>query len=433
MNFNINFARLNHILIPTRKEGRDRFRRSALGRLARPGIFLYEALSAEGRVVATTMLIAGGFGFQVGNTETYVLFSALAAVLFASIVFTRFYRMRGVKLEVRAPPRVGVGEEITFRLVATNDGAREEQALRFTGPFLPWDGRWTKGTAQLASLTPHATDGVEMRARFVQRGEHHLDPFHVAATVPFGLALGPPVRTGGCRFIVVPRIANVARVTTPMGRRFQPGGTRLASKTGESMELVGVRPYRNGDPVRDLHARSWAKVGVPLVREYRQEYFTRVGVVLDCDHGAADERRFEAAVSLAAGVLARLTRGEALIDLLVVGDQAHALTLGRSLGSFERALDLLACVEEPRLRRGPPRFSAELLLERIEPHLPRLQCVFFVALGWEERRAAFVERVRAEGVGASTFVVTAKEEGPLADGVSAVSAPAIERGEGLFL
>ena len=56
------------------------------------------------------------------------------------------------------------------------------------------------------------------------------------------------------------------------------------------------------------------------MREYTQEYFTRVGVVLDTEGGrgpgAVEERRFEAAVALAAGLAAHLARGEALIDLL---------------------------------------------------------------------------------------------------------------------
>ena len=92
--------------------------------------------------------------------------------------------------------------------------------------------------------------------------------------------------------------------------------------------------------MRDLHARSWARTGIPVVREYQEEYFSRIGVIVDTDEDAADPRTFEAALSLAAGVVAHLSRGEALIDLLVVGDHVHSLTLGRSLGFLEQALDL---------------------------------------------------------------------------------------------
>src|SRR5690606_26014556 len=118
---------------------------------------------------------------------------------------------------------------------------------------------------------------------------------------------------------------------------------------------------RPGDAVRDLHARSWARTGVPVVREYQQEYFTRVGVVLDTD--IEDAERLEAAVELAAGVIAHLSRGEALVDVLVVGDRVHELLVGRSLGYLDQALELLATVE-----RGP-RFRADDLLRQLHPHL----------------------------------------------------------------
>ena len=36
-------------------------------------------------------------------------------------------------------------------------------------------------------------------------------------------------------------------------------------------------------------ARSWARTGIPVVREYQEEYFSRVGVVVDTDKEAADE------------------------------------------------------------------------------------------------------------------------------------------------
>src|SRR5262249_59829460 len=98
----------------------------------------------------------------------------------------------------------------------------------------------------------------------------------------------------GCRFLVVPKLARVEHVSTPLGRRYQPGGVALASKTGESMELIGVRPYRAGDVVRDLHAKSSARLGFPVVREYVQEYFTRIGVVLDTDRTISTPEQLEA-------------------------------------------------------------------------------------------------------------------------------------------
>lgn len=135
------------------------------------------------------------------------------------------------------------------------------------------------------------------------------------------------------------------------------------------------------------------------MREYQEEYFSRVGVIVDTDCEVASPEGIEAALSLAAGVVASLSRGEALIDLLVVGEDIHSLTLGRSLGFLDQALDLLACVE-PGTAVAP-----DALLQRLRSHLPRLSSIVFISLAWDEPRRELAERIRGYGVGCSVIVI----------------------------
>ena len=431
LDVNVNFAKLNHILIPSTKAGRDRFREGWVGKVAWPIIFFYESLSEEGRMLAVLALIVGGFGQDVRNAEIYVLWCVLVGVLVGAFAMRPFFPLTGVHIDVMVPKRVTIGEEIVFALTLQNDGPRDHHAIRVSGPFLPWDGKWAGDPPRVRRLEKGGRARVEMRARFIERGEHHLDPFRAAALVPLGISQGRGIVSTGCRFLVVPKIARVVRLTLPVGRRHQPGGVALASKTGESMDLLGVRPYRVGDPMRDIHARSWARTGVPVVREYQEEYFSRIGVVVDIDTG--DERRLEAAISLAAGVVAHLSRGEALIDLLVVGDRVHDLTLGRSLGYLEQALDLLACVEAGKRNAAKgERVDPDVLVGRLSAHLSRLTCVIVIAL--ESDGDALAERIRGFGVGCLTLrVLKPGEAGERYRDAIEVGADSIERGEALSL
>jgi len=237
--------------------------------------------------------------------------------------------------------------------------------------------------------------------------------------------VGKSIKSRGRRFLVLPKVAAVAQLNLPMNLRHQPGGVSLASQTGESRELGGLRPYRPGDPVRDLHHRAWARYGVPVVREYQQEYFTRVGVVLDTDLKAAGEEAFEAGISLAAGVLSFLSRGEALIDLLVVGEQLHQLTMGRHLGFLEQGLDLLSCV------RPGGTLRSERLLAMLSPHLGRLSSVVVITLHWDESRQRLADELRGSGVGLCVLTIDDKTD-PSTDPIR-VSRSAIEGGEALAL
>jgi uncharacterized protein (DUF58 family) len=420
---NLDLARLNHILIPSTKEGRDRLRQSRLGRLARPLERLYLTTTPDGQLLAMLAIFAGLFGLDARHSEAYLLSGLIASLMAASFLVGTRSRLSTAAIQVTAPPRVALGEPISFTVICSNHGEAPIQAIRLRGPFLPYDGTWMGDPPVIGEVGPHRQARVELGARFARRGQHHLDPFGMGALVPLGLTTGPVLESAGVRFLVVPRVAPVARLPLPLGRRYQPGGVALASRTGDSSEFHGIRPYRPGDAARDLHARTWARVGEPVVRERQQEFFSRVAVVVDTEASAASARALESVLSLAAGVTARLMQGEALVDLLVANGEPSNLVLGRSLGHLEQALDLLACVE------GGAALDPDALLARLETLLPRLSSLLLLALTWDERRRRFLERVRAAGVGCRVLLVG---EGGGAE-ATAIPVAAIERGEALWL
>lgn len=397
----IDFARLNHILIPKGKEERDRFRESRMGRVLVPMVSLvWGSLTDEGRSLLLVTFLVGAVSVDVRGATGYIFFSVLIGLLLGSLAAAFRLRLHDVSVRVDAPRRVTVGEPVTFTIAcdrrATTAGAHPH-SVRVRGPFLPWDGAWLDEAPAEVVVSSQGPALAKMRAKFVARGLHHLDPFTAAAVAPGGLACGPRRSSDAVKLHVVPRVANVVRLPFTIAARHQPGGVALASKSGEAMDLLGVRPYRPGDPVRDLHARSWARTGIPVVREYQQEYFTRVGVVLDTD--TDDPERLEAAIELAAGVIAHLSRGEALVDVLVVGDAVHELTLGRSLGTLDQALELLATVE-----RGPS-IAAPQLLGRLEPYLDRLSTVVVIALAEGAERTALQHGITGRGIVTTTLLV----------------------------
>lgn len=421
----VNFARLNYILIPDSPEELERARQSRAGRyLARPALALYQSLTRRGRVVAVLMLFVTMLGLDVDQSSNHLLAAALFAALLASLLLRRVVAMERVGIEVAAPQRVAAGEELVVRVTLRNQDPRPHAVIQLERPFLSWDGSWLDEPLSLDRLEPGESRTLQTRARFLARGRHYLDPFFAAAAVPMRLALGPGVRSAGTPLLVVPRVAPVRQLRLGMTPRYQPGGVALASKTGESAELYGLRPYRRGDRLRDLHAKSWARTGKPVVREYQQEYFTRVGVFVDTDLEATKERAFEAGISLAAGVVLHLSRGEALIDLLVTGDTLHALTVGRSLGSFEQALDHLAVAQ------AGPAFDAPRTVELLAAHLSRLSSMVLVVHAWDAPRQELARQLRVNGVAVTTLVVG---EGPSTADVRFVSVAQIEGDEGLSL
>lgn len=430
----VNWARLNYVLIPSARSRRPMahpFGEPASPAASRFWTFI-RSFTREGRALFVATLVTAAFAVDVTHTQVYVLFSVLASVLLASLVVARWLRLPELQLQVHAPPRVFVGAEASFVVECSRTSAGPSTApLRAEGPFLPYFGRWLGRPGLLPAVGFGASTSVTMKARFAERGELTLGRFRVSALVPLGLASGPPIESAPIRLRVVPRPANVLRIALPLATKHQPGGVALASKTGESMDLRGVRPYRKGDRIRDLSARTWARTGKPAVREYQEEYFTRVGVILDCvapaSRRSASDETFEAAVSLTAGVVARLGRGDALVDLLVTGGEVHALTLGRSLGFLEQALDHLAVAE---IEQSVDRTR---LLKLLTPYLTRLSAVVMVVDGWDEAREAFLRAIEKKGVRVHCVAVGAPVRMASGAPLRTVSVASIVAGEGLVL
>jgi uncharacterized protein (DUF58 family) len=417
--------RLNHVLIPATKSERDRYRNSRLARRARPLVWMITRLTREGRVVLASVGLAAIFAIDVGRTETHLLVFALASLLLASVLLAPAYRLDGVSVDVRCPRRVTVGEEIALTLSFRNDGPAEHRYVRVERPLLPWDGKWRGAQPTLARLPAGGTASAVVHARFVARGEHHIDPLSAAALLPLWLAQGRSVRTPGARFVVVPKIARVTSFAIGRNPRHQLGGAASAARTGDATDLLGVRPYRPGDPVRDLNARSWARHGAPMVREYQEEHLSRIGLVVDTDVSVAGDDALEGALSLAAGVIARLALGEARVDLLLAGDGAHALASERNFGSLDQALDVLAAVQPS------DAFSSARALTRLGGHLETLSSVVLVFLAWDPARAAFVSAIRARGAACVVLVVGDRSEREPHG--TMVALDAITRGEALSL
>jgi uncharacterized protein (DUF58 family) len=422
---NADLARMNRELVPATRAERDRRRRGRLARRLRTLSWVFARLSREGRALCSMASLTLIVGADPGRSQSHVLPLATLSLIVAALLVSRAYRTSGVSVALRVPQRVALGDELCITIEIANEGSRDLQRLRTEPPPLGWDGRYSELPADLDALPSGGRERAYARARFVARGAHHLDPFRVAALVPLGLAQGAPQLTAGASFMVVPRVARVTTLGAAVRRRHQPGGVAGASRTGDASDLCGVRPYRPGDALRDLHARSWARHGSPMVRQYQEEYFTRIGVVVDTDAAASSPAHLEAALSLAAGVIARLCNGEALVDVLVTGERAERLSLGRHTASLERALDVLGGLDATR------GFDSAAVLAQLAPHLGQLSSVVFVALTWDAARSALVAAIESRSVATTVLVVDTRAEST--PRLTRVPIAAITSGEELVL
>ncbi|MDX9975739.1 MAG: DUF58 domain-containing protein [FCB group bacterium] len=257
---------------------------------------------------------------------------------------------------------------------------------------------------RVASLArgKHASLGVRLVA--LRRGLYTLPPLRAYTTFPFGLFRVQAARTSGGRLLVLPSFHPIETVDLPVGSRYQPGGVALTSHIGESPEYIGNREYRPGDNLRRVDYRSWARLGKPAVREYQEEYYCRVALILDTfvarrDTSPAGFPELESGVSLAASVADALARGEYLIDLFAAGPELYVFRAGRHLAHFENILEILACVEACRTN------PFDTLAPALADELNNISTVVCVLLDWDDTRERLVRTAREAGCEVRVLIV----------------------------
>lgn len=255
----------------------------------------------------------------------------------------------------------------------------------------------------IEALAPGEELAVPLAIHLPTRGFYRLDRLRAETIFPFGIwRRGKFQKDVVDDILVLPNFTPLEHLDLPISMRHQPGGMALTSNLGESPEFLGIRDYREGDNPRDIDWRSWARTGKPAVKEYHEEYFCRVALVLDTQlqkgHPEKDNQ-FEAAVSIAAAVADQLAKQETVIDIFAAGPSLYRLQAGRNLAFVENILEVLACLE------GTEEYPFQLIIPELMDEISQIASVVFVLLDWDEHRARFVQTVTDLGAAVKVILI----------------------------
>ena len=145
---------------------------------------------------------------------------------------------------------------------------------------------WTLGGRTLVNgwtLGPYERVTRRIDLRTDRRGVHRLEAVSFEAGDLLGESTAEEERRLAATLIVRPRTVPVRRFDA---RRERAGPLR--SRHGlvdDPTRFAGVRPYAPGDPVRHVHWRTTARLGVPVVKRFDPSRDRDVVVALDIQTG----------------------------------------------------------------------------------------------------------------------------------------------------
>lgn len=368
-------------------------------------------MTLSGRMLlgATFMSLMGTISVQI---PIYQIFCALSALLVVAFLGGLWCRPR-VKITGELPRTATVGQQVRAEFAISNLSRRPAYDLSLGFIDLTKAIEHVDRDVSVDVLAKDDSIMMPLTLEPKRRGLHELPELRAYSTFPFDLFRSGSSVVTLPPLLVLPAFHALVDVDVPVGLKHQPGGIALTSNIGESPEYIGNRDYIPGEPVRRIDFRSWARSGKPVVREYQEEYYCRIALILDThvvpkrtwgsferwaegwyfpyEQGPEVFPELEAAVSMTAALADALSRGEYLIDLFAAGPDLYVFQAGRHIAHFESVLEILACVEA--CRENPFATIAPALVDELA-QISTAVCVF---LDWDESRRLLTQTIVESG------------------------------------
>lgn len=354
------------------------------------------------------LLIAGVFAAMGGTIDVSIpvynvffgLFTLLLVVWGVGLVFRPRVRLSG-----EFSSKAVVGEPVSSLFHVEN--ASRLPAYDVSLGFYGLDGVLVEHEPGRRAVVLGSGESADLPVTLVpqRRGLHEIADLRAYSTFPFDIGRFGRSRLPLSPLLVVPDFHPLLAIDIPVSQRHQPGGITLTSNVGESPEYIGNREYVPGDSPRRIDFRSWARLARPVVREFQEEYFCRVALIVDTFVPGRKKTppegfpELEAAISMAAAIANSLASGEYILDIFAAGPELYVFRTGRQTAPFDSVLEILACVDA--CRDDP----FEVVAPALADELGRISAAVCVFLDWDASRQHLARTIQESGCRLKTILI----------------------------
>ena len=307
--------------------------------------------SRAGALFTCGTLLLGIAAIGTGNNLLYLVLGAMLGFITLSGWLSE-QMIRRLEVRRRPPRAITAGHPARIAYEVRN-AKRRLPSLAVEIGEAPLPGR-----AWLAAVEPGETATARAEVAFTTRGVFPLEIVTLATSFPFGLFRKERDLEIPGEAVVWPRHDLPVREPRPAGERVRRAGESFAGAAGARGEYRGLRPYRPGDDPRDVHWRTTARAGQPVIREYERDRSRALWICLDLR--AAPGEMAETAVEIAASLASAASRRG---DPFALATADARVAPGIGAAQLERVLDVLA---RARIRPDAPR---------VQPPVPTRECV----------------------------------------------------------
>lgn len=145
---------------------------------------------------------------------------------------------------------------------------------------------------------------------FGHRGEYRLGPAELYCSFPFGLIVSRQRIGQETNFFVAPSLGTLSPSWEKRVNSVAKGAESVRrTRAVEEDDFFALRPWRSGDSRKNIHWRSTAKLGSPIVKQFVERNNRDFAIVLDLYDGPSDHLQTQCETILSFATTALLSIG----------------------------------------------------------------------------------------------------------------------------
>lgn len=284
-------------------------------------------INKAGWVYTVLTILIGFSAVNTGNNLIYLITSALLSYMLVSGIFGR-HNLHGLDIDLEIPDEVFAKTEIPVGIRLLNqkkvmpafliNAVVERQHVLF--PF-------TAGRAEVKRYCD---------IRFGARGEHLIENIYVYSVFPFNFFTRYKKLKKTCKMIVFPQ-PQQCLVTHPAEHKSSGRGEVSTLTVGYDADIISIRDYHPGDPIKYINWKSTAKTGTLKTKEFSTIQLQQVLI----DFDKIDKQDLENKISCITYLILKCSKLSIPVGLIINGEKHqpavsrnHKISLLRKLAVY---------------------------------------------------------------------------------------------------
>mgnify|MGYP005838715453 CR=1 FL=1 len=285
-------------------------------------------------------------GFTFRNTDLAVL--SIPPMVYCSALLISATLLSAPQIEAhRHVDRRRIPEEESIEVTVTMAATDKAYPMILANESLPWGTSPISGaTHYQGPISPGAPQEVLHYSLGGTRGVYAFSPIQALIWSRFGLAVRETSIEAPIELRFLPSLEKLGAIQIRPRRTRAFAGPIRSNLPGAGVDFYGCRTFTQGDDIRRINWRAYARTNELTICDYERERITDISLILDARVRAhafiGTTHTFEFATQATASLASSFCAQGNTVGLLVYGDVVNWVLPGVGRSQTDRILDALS-------------------------------------------------------------------------------------------